>query len=210
MLNSVLRKVAVSATAVLLLLSAFALPAMAGKPTSHGRGHGQEHAAAAKAKHGKAAKADKVKKPKKANKGQAKAAAAKARKAARFQANGTLLGLSGETITVYVKGGSSKTLRGSIADFDAAGARVNRDDEPATLADLAPGDHVAVKGMRVDGTWVAKRVNAESPAPVVEEPTESVTEDPTETVTEDPTATVTEDPTETVTQDPTEIVTGTP
>jgi hypothetical protein len=67
-----------------------------------------------------------------------------------------------------------------------------------TLADLQVDDHVAVQGARVDGTLVAARVSAESPEPVVADPTEDVADDITETVTEDTTEVITEEPTEEV------------
>lgn len=195
-----LRQIAIVATAGALALSGIAVPATAGPKPDRGRGYEQS----TKAKEKSAAKRQ--------NKGNAKAAAAKARKEARFQANGTLLGVMGDTIIVAVKGGSAKSLRGQIAAFDVSDARVNRDDAPATVADLVSGDHVAVKGMKIDGVLVAMRVNAESPEPVTEDPTETtetVTEDPTEEVTEGTTETVTEEPTETVTETVTEEPTET-
>jgi hypothetical protein len=144
--------------------------------------------------------------------------AAHARRDARFTATGTLVSVSGDTVTVTVEGGNRKALKGTDAVFTVAeGAHINRDDAPATLADLVAGDHVAVKGARDGETLVATKVNATSPVqtadpiiadPVVTDPTEDpVVTDPTEDPvvtdpTEDPVVTdPTEDP---VVTDPTE------
>lgn len=184
---SFLRRCAVVATAGALVVSGIALPASARGPKA-GRGHKVEQT---------------VKHQNRIQKQRGKSADAKARKAVRFVATGTVVAVGTDSLTVAVKGGNSKALRGTEATFVVpADARVNRDDTPATLADVLAGDHVAVKGASKDGALVASRVNAESPEPVVEEPTETVTENPTETVTENPTETVTENPSETVTEDP--------
>lgn len=198
-----LRQIAVVATAGALAVSSIALPAAA-RPKAE-RGPKVEHSQRHEAK--QQSKAAKSKQRGKSAAAKARKEAAKARKAARFQANGTLIGVLGDTIVVGVKGGSAKSLRGQIATFDVSDARIHRDDAPATVADLVTGDHVAVKGMKVDGVLVAARVNADSPDPVVEEPTEDVTEDPSDEVTEDPTEDLTEDPSDDVTEDPTEEVT---
>ena len=192
-----LRQIAVIATVGALAVSSIALPARA-RPKAE-RGPKVEHTHKHEAKHEHKTRTTNPR---------GKSAAAKARKAARFQANGTLLGVVDNTILVAVKGGSAKSLRGQIAAFDVTDAVINRDDVAATVADLVAGDHVAVKGVKVDGVYAAKRVNAASPEPVTEDPTEDpseeVTADPTEEVTEDTGQVVTEDPTEEVTADPTE------
>lgn len=183
--TSFLRQFAVVATAGALILSGIALPATAKGP-KNGRGPRIEHV--------------RGKSQNKSQHQRGKSAEAKARKAARVTATGTVVAVGADSLTVAVKGGT-KSLRGTEAVFSVpADARINRDDVAATLADVRAGDHAAVQATRVDGVLVAKRVNAESPEPIVEEPTETVTEDPTETVTEDPTETVTETPTETVTE----------
>lgn len=196
-----LRTVAVSAVAASLVLSAIALPAAAKGPKP---GRGPAIALAKKsAAHGKSADARTAAKARAALKG--KSAAAKQRKAARFVANGTVVAVGADSLTVAVKGGA-KSLRGTEAVITvAADARISRDDVAATLADILAGDHVSVRGARRDGVLVASRLNASSPEPVVDEPTETVTEEPTETVTE----TVTEEPTETVTETVTEQPTET-
>ena len=207
-----LRSVAVAATVVALALSALALPAAAKGPKP-GRGpavaavkkaaeHGKSATAKTRSTSAKGKSAEAKTRGKSATKG--KSAQAKQRKAARVKATGTVVAVGTDTITVAVKGGN-KALRGTEAVFTvAADARIRRDDVDATLAELLAGDHVAVDAVRADGALVASRLNASSPEPVVDEPTEDVTdivtEDPTETVTQDPT----EDPTETVTQDPIE------
>ena len=178
-----LRKFAVVATAGALLLSGIAVPASARGPKA-GRGHGVEMST-------------------KAPKGErGKSADAKARKAARFVATGTVVAVGADSLTLTVEGGT-KSLRGTDATISVpADVRVNRDDVTVTLAEVQPGDHAAVQGAVTGGVLVAHRVNAESPEPIVEEPTETVTEDPTETISEQPTETVTDEPTETVTDQP--------
>ena len=181
-----LRQFAVVATAGALILSGIAVPATAKGPKA-GRGPRVEHTT----KHQNRAKSQHQR---------GKSAAAKARKAVRVVATGTVVAVGADSLTVAVKGGT-KSLRASDAVFAVApDARINRNDVAATLAEIQVGDHAAVQATRTDAGLVAHRVNAESPEPIVEEPTETVTEDPTETVTEDPTETVSEDPTETVSE----------
>ena len=213
-----LRSVAVAATVAALALSSIALPAAAKGPKPD---RGPAIALAKKAApHGKsaAAKGKSVARGKSAAKGakgtKGKSAAAKQRKAARFNANGTVIAVGADTLTVAVKGGDA-SLRGTESVITVpVDARVERDDAAAALSEILAGDHVAVGGVRRDGALVASRVNASSPEPIVDEPTEDVTETVTEDPTEDVTETVTEDPTETVTEtvteDPTETVTDEP
>ena len=181
------------AVGVIALTPSAAIAAKGGNKTHTAHANrGSEHKAAGKAKAAE------------------KKAAAHARRDARFTATGTLVSVSGDTLTVSVKGGNRKSLKGTDAVFTVAeGAKINRDDAPATLADLVAGDHVAVKGMRDGETLLASKVNATSPEeetadpivsdPVVTDPTEDpVITDPTEDpVITDPT----EDP---VVTDPTE------
>ena len=166
-----LRSVAVAAMAASLVLSTIALPAAAKGPRS---GRGPAIAAEKKsAAHGKAG-------------AKGKSAAAKQRKAARFVATGAVVAVGTDNLTVAVIGGH-KSLRGTETVVTVASeARISRDDLVATLAEIVAGDHVSVKGTRRDGGLVASRVNASSPEPVVDEPTEAVTE----TVTEGPTETI--------------------
>jgi hypothetical protein len=182
---------------VIALAPSAAIAAKGGHKADHAHtnsGHGSEHKAAgqAKANEHKAA-------------AHARRDAKKALKDARFTATGTLVSVDGDTLTVSVQGGNRKALKGTDATFTVAeGAKINRDDAPATLADLVPGDHVMVKGSKDGETLVAGKVNAEST-----EADEDTTEDPTEdVVTPDPTEdVVTPDPTEdVVTPDPTEDV----
>ena len=209
------RQIAVLALAGALIISGIAVPASAKPKAGHGRGYEKSSQAHARNELRKVEREAKTSakahgKSEGKGKGKAKAAEAKARKTARFQANGTLLAVVGNTISVAVSGGQVKAWRGAIIDFDATDAVVNRDDVAASLLDLQAGDHVAVKGLRVDGVNVAKRVNAASPEPVVEEPTEDVViDEPTEdVVTDEPTEdVVTDESTEdVVTEEPTDDV----
>lgn len=195
------RSFAVMATVIAFAVSAIALPAVAKGPKA-GRGPRVEHVKNTKAAEAKSrAAAKKAAAQARKAAAQARKAAAKARKAARFVATGPVVAVGDQTLTMSVVGGT-KALRGTAVLVSVpADVRINRDDVPVTLADLQVGDHVAVRGSRVEGVLVAARVNATSPEPVIDEPTEDVTE----TVTEDPTETVTE----TVTEDPTETVTET-
>lgn len=220
------RSAAVAATLIALVLSALALPALAKGPKA---GRGPDIAKVAKAKHGekargtsaeaktraaekKAARDHSATKGKSGTKG--KSVDAKARKAARFTATGTVVAVGLETITVGVKGGD-KALRGTAVLINVASdAKITRDDLAATLAEVQVGDHVAIQGTRADGVLTAAKVNASSPEPLIDEPTEDptegVTEEPTETVTETVTEEATEAVTETVTEQPTQIVTEDP
>ena len=196
--SSLLRRCAVVATAGALIVSGIALPASA-RGAKADRGPKVEHTAKSASKQLNRTQPQR-----------GKSAQAKSRKAARFVATGTVVAVAADSLTVAVKGGTA-SLRGTEAVVTVpAGIRINRDDVAATLADILPGDHVAVQGVVAGGVPVAARVNAASPEPVVEEPTETITEEPTETVTEEPTETVTEEPTETVTEEPTETVTEEP
>ena len=158
------------AVGVIALTPSAAIAAKGGNKTHTAHtNRGAEHKAAAKAKSAE------------------RKAAAHARRDARFTATGTLVSVSGDTLTVAVEGGNRKALKGTDAVFTVAeGAHINRDDAPATLADLVAGDHVAVKGTRDGETLVASKVNAASPEeeaadPIVTDPTEDpVITDPTE------------------------------
>jgi hypothetical protein len=69
------------------------------------------------------------------------------------------------TVTFKVHGGKFKALRGTELTVTVAeGARVRRNGDAVTLADLVVGDHVRAKGVRgTDGAWTANRVTAEGP-----------------------------------------------
>jgi hypothetical protein len=85
----------------------------------------------------------------------------------KFAAVGTLAGVDAAagSITMTVKGGN-KDLRGSTLTLSVApGARIRRDDNAATLAELQVGDKVAVAGTRSASGLTAARVNAEAPEP---------------------------------------------
>lgn len=72
------------------------------------------------------------------------------------------------TITFVVRGGQVKALRGCTLNVVVpAGAKINRNETTATLADIAVGDHVNVKGSTTRDadtgavTYTATRVAAE-------------------------------------------------
>lgn len=110
---------------------------------------------------GKDDRADKGKKKQKGKK------AKKAKKAdAKFNLGGRLTAVDAEagTVTFRVHGGKIKSVRGTeLTVVVGEGARVRRNDAPATLADFQVGDKVRAKGTRADGVWTASRVKAEAP-----------------------------------------------
>jgi hypothetical protein len=66
------------------------------------------------------------------------------------------------TATFRVHGGKFKALRGTeLTVVLGDGARVWRNDAPATLADFQVGDKVRAKGLRVDDVWTAKMFKGE-------------------------------------------------
>ena len=193
------RRVALLLSAAALLVAGIAGPAMAGGAKDTSR---EERVAHAK-DHGKKQEA----KPKE----HGKSAAARARKNARVVAVGTVTAVDTESLTVAVKGGNAKLLRGTQAQFAVAdGAKINRNDAAATLADVVVGDHVMVKAARTADGLVAHKVNASGAEAEDGVPTEDTSESPTEDTTETPTEGTTETPTEGTTETPTEGVTDTP
>lgn len=84
---------------------------------------------------------------------------------ARFVLVGTVKAVAGDSVTVTVKGGNlKKGLRGT--DVTVAvneTTKITADDAQKTIADVAVGDRVAVKGTRARAegvtTYTAKRVH---------------------------------------------------
>jgi hypothetical protein len=110
---------------------------------------------------------------------------AKPAKTVKVTATGTLTAVdaTGNTITVTIKGGS-KDLRASSTIFTVlTGIRITRDDTPATVADLQPGDHVSVQGQKSNAGYKATRINAESPQP---DPSSSTNPEPDPSSSSDP------------------------
>ena len=153
------------ASAVLLAL-AVTLPTL---PAVSASAASTSHSASAHVKSTKAAKAKAAKKAKKAQK-------------ALFNLGGRLTAVDAGagTVTFTVHGGQIKALRGeSLTVTLAEGARVLRNDGPATLADFVVGDKVRAKGTRAGDVFSAKRVKAvgvedepeATPPPTPEEPT---------------------------------------
>ncbi len=82
-----------------------------------------------------------------------------------FQLHGTVTAVDAGagTLTFTVRGGRHKDLRRtSVTVTVAANAKVVRDDAAATLWSVAAGDHVSVKGLKVDAGYTAYRVSASS------------------------------------------------
>lgn len=107
---------------------------------------------------------------------------------AKFVVVGKVKAVSADSITVTVKGGNlKKAVRGTdVVVAVNADTKITADDVQKTLADVAVGDRVAVKGTRakVDGvvTYTAKRVQVKdadtdsststtTPAPATTAPT---------------------------------------
>jgi sRNA-binding protein len=83
----------------------------------------------------------------------------------------TAVDTTASTVSFVVRGGQVKALRGcTIVVNVPATAKIMRNDAVATLADIAVGDHVNVKGTLAkdattgDITYTATRVAASAPA----------------------------------------------
>lgn len=96
--------------------------------------------------------------------------AVKAAKLIKFTAAGyvTSVGTDTLSLTLDVNGGNQRMKGQSMTVNVPSTARVTREGVVATLADLLPGDHVAIQGIRVDTTFTAIKVHVD--APVVVEP----------------------------------------
>lgn len=73
------------------------------------------------------------------------------------------------TVSFVVRGGQNKAIRGCVLTVVVTeNTKINRDDAPATLAQIATGDHVNVKGTSAkdattsEVTYTAKRIAASS------------------------------------------------
>jgi hypothetical protein len=109
--------------------------ALAGDGHGHGHGHGKTHVSGAH--HGKPA-------------------------AKRFTATGTVTAVTGDQLTLADKGGS-RDLHGTDVTVTVPDTAHIRRGGPAVLADLQPGDHVMVNGMRTEEGLVARHVHAHAP-----------------------------------------------
>src|SRR4051812_20246580 len=107
--------------------------ALAGNGGSHGHGHGKGASHASTHQHGK-----------------------------HFTAVGKVTTVSGDQLTLADKGGSRDLHGTDVTVTVPDGAHVRRGG-PAMLADLQPGDHVMVNGMRTEEGLVARHVHASVP-----------------------------------------------
>lgn len=83
------------------------------------------------------------------------------RKAVVHQGRLTAVDLETATLTMSVKGGTERELRGgSVSVVVPESAQVRRGEVAATLAELVVGDRVTVKGVRFDGVLTIERVRA--------------------------------------------------
>ena len=136
------RNVTAAALLALAMAGAGAAPALAQPPTQHP--HGRSVAAHTAHMHAKAAKAAKL----------------------SFALGGTLTAVDAAagTVSFTVQGGYDKTPRGTVVAVKVTDTtKISRDDAPATLSDLLPGDHVSVKGASVNGVRTASRVSTDAP-----------------------------------------------
>ena len=171
------RRAAALTAIAALALSSVALPASAhslkGDTKAEKAAHADSHGAqSSRDKAGKKRQADERKADKKRQADERKAAK-RAERLAEFKVTGDVVAVDAETGTLQVAVRGGKRYRGAtVAVVVPAGARVKRDDAPAAVGDILPGDHVAVKGRTTDGVHVADRVNASSPEPepIGEEP----------------------------------------
>lgn len=132
-------------------------PASAGKPS-----HAASPSKVAKpSKPAKAAKPNNAAKADKAAKNAKGAKAAKVR--TKFVNAGTVTAVNAAagTITLRVRGGRDKALRGQLLTVTVtATTKIQRNDAAATLASVAVGDHVNVKGTKAGTAYTAVRVAA--------------------------------------------------
>ena len=97
----------------------------------------------------------------------AKPRPARAPKVVHVAAAGTLQSVAadGSSITFTVHGGRDKRARGTTKTFALSPTvAVTRNDAPAALADLQPGDHVALQGTVAGGVTTVTKVHADGPA----------------------------------------------
>lgn len=94
----------------------------------------------------------------------AKHAAHAAKHHGKFVLVGTVTAADGGSITLTVKGGNQRDLRGTSQVVTVApGASVQRNDADAQLSDVLVGDHVMVKGTKDGAGFTATKVRAEAP-----------------------------------------------
>lgn len=96
----------------------------------------------------------------------ARKAEAQARRKARFVAVGMVSDVSAASITIVVKGGSSRELRGKTQSFAVpADANVMRNSQKVAVSAIQKGDKAMVKGAKTGDTYTAKKVRAQSREP---------------------------------------------
>lgn len=157
--NSMRRRIAAATVAAGLALGATsAAPAFADKG-----GHGGERRAAAEQRSSeKRAAAERRAAEKRA--AAERRAADKARRNPRFVVVGKVTAVGADTLTLLVKGGNQKAMRGQPATVKVpATAKVTRNGEKVALSAVQVGDHVAVQGKKVGSDLVARAVHAAAP-----------------------------------------------
>lgn len=97
----------------------------------------------------------------------ARKAEAQARRKARFLAVGIVTAVGENSITLAVKGGSPRGLRGKTQAFTVpAGASIIRNGKHVALSAILVGDHAMVKGLRsgdtAGATYTTHKVRAQS------------------------------------------------
>ncbi len=179
-------------TTAAVLLTALALSLPASPALAGDRASGAPHATVAAAEKAPTTKAPKAKAPK-AKAPSAKAPTKKAPekapkvKAVRMTLSGAVTAVEGDSVTFTVKGGRDKALRGKPLTVTVPGtARVVRNDEAATLADVLVGDKVTVQLVKAGEVLTARRliargVAAPAPAPTEPAPTEPAPTEPAPT-----------------------------
>lgn len=130
----------------------------AGRPAKAARADAPAKAQVQAGEEAKAAKAAKPAKPRKAAKTEAQA-----RRKARFVAVGAVTAVSGDSVTLLVKGGSARSLRGKTQAFTvASGASVRRNGQVVAVSAIKAGDHAMVKGVKAGDIYTAHKVRAQS------------------------------------------------
>lgn len=156
-----LRTIAAAAVAVALSLGA-AAPSLANTDGERGRDKSAQGARPAKAQ----VEAREEAKARRKAAAQARKEGPQARRKARFVAVGIVTAVSGDSITLVVKGGSARQLRGKTQTFTvASGASVKRNGQAVAVSAIQKDDHAMVKGGRTGDTYTAQKVRAQSREP---------------------------------------------
>lgn len=153
--------IAAAAVAVALSLST-AAPSLAKPAGERGRDKSAQGTRSPKAR----VEASEEAKARRKAAAQARRAEAQARRKARFVAVGIVTAVSGDSITLVVKGGSARQLHGTTQTFTVdSGASVRRNGQAVAVGAIQMDDHAMVRGTRTGDTYTVQKVRAQSREP---------------------------------------------